>query len=164
MTYHPVVGTILELLKVNSCWHETFEHEPVRTSEEAAAIRTGYELSQGVKAMIIKVKLTAGKSKFVMLALPGNLRFDNQKVKQVLSAKEIRFATEAEISEITGGVQVGGVPPFGNLFGLEVVADPKLFENEKIIFNAGDRRFSVGMKPVDYQQLVRPKIIPITNL
>lgn len=164
MNYHHTVGKILELLKQNNCWHETFEHAAVRTSEEAAAIRTGYGLSQGVKAMIIKVKNTGGGGKFVMLALPGNLRFDNQKVKQALNAKEIRFATETEISEITGGVKVGGVPPFGNLFGLEVLADPKLFENEKIIFNAGDRRFSIGMKSVDYRQLVRPKLINITNL
>ena len=162
MDYHPTAYKILELLKQNNCWYETFAHAPVRTSEEAAAIRTGYGLSQGVKAMIIKVKNTGGVGKFVMLALPGNLRFNNQKVNQALSVKEIRFATEAEIVELTSGVQVGGVPPFGNLFGLEVLANPSIFDNEKIIFNAGDKRFSVAMRSEDYKRIVSPKVTEIT--
>lgn len=162
MDYHPVVGKILSSLKQNNLWFETFEHAPVRTSEEAAKIRTGYSLSQGVKAMIIKSKLTDGSVKFCMLALPGNLRFNNQKVKQVLSAKEIKFATAEEIVDLTEGVKIGGVPPFGQIFGLEVIADPKIFGNEKIIFNAGDRRFSVGMKSEDYKLMALPKVAEIT--
>ncbi|NIA02454.1 MAG: hypothetical protein GWP15_03650 [Nitrospirae bacterium] len=51
--YHPLVNQIVEALKNNECWYETFEHEPVRTSEEAAKIRTGYTLEQGAKALII---------------------------------------------------------------------------------------------------------------
>lgn len=162
MDYHPVVGNILELLKQNHCWFETFEHAPVRTSEEAAKVRTGYTLRQGAKALIIKVRISSAESRFVMLVIPGDLKFNNHKVKQALAAKDTRFATEVEVATITGGVQVGGVPPFGNLFGLETIADPKIFESGKIIFNAGDRSFSVGMKSGDYKLVVNPKIIEIT--
>ena len=97
-----------------------------------------------------------------MLVLPGDLRFSNDKVKSALGVKDIRFATQEEISQVTGGVQIGGVPPFGNLFDIEVIADPKLFENEKIIFNAGDRRYSIAMKSEDYKILVGPEITDIT--
>jgi prolyl-tRNA editing enzyme YbaK/EbsC (Cys-tRNA(Pro) deacylase) len=97
-----------------------------------------------------------------MLVCPGDKRFDNEKVKQIFNAKDVRFATEEEVAEITSGVQPGGVPPFGNLFDLEVVVDPRLLQNEKIVFNAGDRRFSVAMKSSDYVTLVQPKIEIIT--
>jgi len=156
--YHPVVSQIIGLLKKSKCWYETFEHEPVRTSEEAAKIRTGYTLHQGAKAMIVRVKKTETDKKFVMLVLPADLRFDNDKVRRLFEAKDIRFAIEQEVSDITDGVQVGGVPPFGNLFKLEIVADSKLFENEKIIFNAGDRRFSIAMKSKNYKDIVSPII------
>ena len=156
MSYHEVVAKVLGLLEPNHCWHETFEHEPVRTSEEAAKTRPGYTLHQGAKAMIVRVKTP--ESRFVMLVLPADLRFDNAKVKAFLSAKDLRFATEQEIGELTGGVQPGAVPPFGNLFGLDVIADPGLFENEKIVFNAGDRQFSVAMKSEDYKRIVEPKV------
>ena len=63
---------------------------------------------------------------------------------------------------MTKGVLPGGVPPFGNLFDLEVIVDPKLLENEKIIFNAGDRCFSIAMKSKDYTTLISPTIVNIT--
>lgn len=148
------------LLKENNCWFETFEHEPVRTSEEAAQVRTGYTLSQGTKALIIRVKKN-GEKLFVMVIVPGDKKFDKGKVKVTLQANDIRFATEEEVSAITEGVLVGGVPPFGNLFGLDVYIDSTVFENEKIIFNAGDRRFSIGMKSDDYKRLVNPIVVSL---
>ena len=162
MKYHPVTKQITDLLTNNNCWYETFEHKPVTTSEEAVKVRTGYTLHQGAKALIIRIKKSETDKKFVMLVIPADLKFDGKKVKEVFSAKDIRFATQEEISQLTNGVQIGGVPPFGNLFNFEVVADPKLFENEKIIFNAGDRRFSVAIKSEDYKKLVNPRIIKIT--
>lgn len=160
-TYHPVVAQIISLLEEHYYWFETFEHEPVRTSQEAAKIRSGYSLEQGAKALIVRLKYSKNESKFVMLVLPGDARFDKQKVAEAFKTKDIRFATEAEVSEITSGVELGGVPPFGNLFGLEVIVDPSLLEHEKIIFNAGDRRFSIAMNTADYVTLVQPKVVRI---
>ena len=57
---------------------------------------------------------------------------------------------------MTDGVQPGGVPPFGNLFELPVYAVPELFDVERIVFNAGDRRFSLAMRSSDYRRLARP--------
>ncbi len=54
------------------------------------------------------------------------------------------------------------MPPFGNLFELDVVVDPGLMENEEIIFNAGDRSVSIAMKSSDYVSIVNPKIEKIT--
>lgn len=133
MDYHKNTTEIINLLKKNNYWFETFEHEPVRTSEEAAKIRTGYSLHQGTKAIVVRVKKSESDKKFVMLVFPADLRFDNDKVKALFEAKDIRLATEQEVFNLTDGVQVGGVPPF---------------ENEKIVFNAGDRRFSMAMKVV----------------
>lgn len=162
MKYHPAVKQITDILANSNYWFETFEHKPVTTSEEAAKVRTGYTLHQGAKALIIRIKKSETDKKFVMLVIPADLKFDGKKVKEVFSAKDIRFATQEEISNLTNGIQIGGVPPFGNLFNFEVAADPKLFENEKIIFNAGDRRFSVAIKSEDYKKLVNPRVIEIT--
>lgn len=161
MNYHKTVTEIKNILEKNHCWFETFEHEPVRTSEEAAKVRTGYSLHQGAKALIVRVKKSENEKFFAMLVFPADLKFNDKKVKQFFEARDIRFATEEEVLSKTDGVQLGGVPPFGNLFGIEVVADPKLFENEKIIFNAGDRSFSIAMKSSDYKRLVNPKLADI---
>jgi len=149
---------ITDLLKKHGVWFETFTHAPVRTSEEAAQVRDGYTLQQGAKAIIVRVKITNTNRKFVMLVIPGDVRFDTGKVKRLFAAKDMRFATEEEVVKLTDGVQPGGVPPFGNLFGLEIIADPTLLQNEKIVFNAGDRSFSVAMKSADYRKLAQPRI------
>jgi Ala-tRNA(Pro) deacylase len=162
MDYHKTVSEIRGTLDKNNVWYETFEHGPVRTSEEAAKIRTGYSLHQGAKAMIVRIK-SQGQSKFIMAVLPGDLRIDSNKLKRYFNAKDIRFANEEEVNTITNGVQPGGVPPIGNLFNLEVVADPSIFENERIVFNAGDRRYSIAMKSEDYKKIVNPKIESIVQ-
>ena len=123
MEYHKVTMQITDLLKKHGVWFETFTHAPVRTSEEAAQVRDGYTLQQGAKAIIVRVKITNTNRKFVMLVIPGDVRFDTGKVKRLFAAKDMRFATEEEVVKLTDGVQPGGVPPFGNLFGLEIIAE-----------------------------------------
>lgn len=172
-SYHPVTEKITTLLTERGVWFETFEHAPVRTSEEAAAMRPEYTISQGAKALIVKVKHRptslhslhsdyvsrggAVQKAFVQVVVPGDKRFDVKKLKTSFGFSDVRFATEAEVDSITGGVLPGGVPPFGNLFGLAVYADEGIFVNEKIIFNAGDRAYSVGMFSRDYDAIVSPQ-------
>ncbi len=155
MEYHKITEQIARLLREHGVWFETFEHEPVRTSEEAAAIRPDYTLAQGTKALIVRVKKD-GEKFFAMVVVPGDTKFDTKKLKTAFGLSDLRFATEAEVGELTGGVLPGGVPPFGNIFGLTVYCDEGVFKNEKIIFNAGDRSFSIGMFSKDYDQIVAP--------
>jgi Ala-tRNA(Pro) deacylase len=158
MAHHPVTQKILDLLNQGSCWHETFEHEEVRTSEEAAKTRPGYSLRQGAKALIVRTKMAGGERKFVMVVIPADRRFSNDKVKKVIGARDIRFATEEEVADLTDGIKPGAVPPFGNMFGLDVITDASLYDNDKIVFNAGERGFSVAMKSADYRRLVGPNV------
>lgn len=156
--YHKTVSVIVQLLQDKNIWFETFEHEPVKTSEEAAQIRTGYSLEQGAKALILRIKETGGKRYFAQFVIPGNEKLNSKTLSALLKAKNIRFATASEIHEITQGIEIGGIPPFGNLFGIPVYIDPSLVKHEKIIYNAGDRSFSIGMKTKDYVTIVKPTV------
>ncbi len=162
--YHPVVTKIRSILEERNITYRFFEHEAVRTSEEAHALRPEYKLAQGAKALIIKCKIPNAERKFIMCVIPGDARLDSEKVKALVSAKSITFATKEEADAITGGVEFGGVPPFGNLFGIPVYMDPKLSENEEIIFNCGDRRASIALAFKDYEKLVQPIRSDITLL
>jgi prolyl-tRNA editing enzyme YbaK/EbsC (Cys-tRNA(Pro) deacylase) len=161
--YHPITTRIRTLLDEAGVTYETFEHEAVRTSLEASQVRGGYGLHQGAKSIIVKAKTPEGK-RFLMFVVPGNKRFHEGFVKRALGFRDIRFASEEEVKTITGGVLPGGVPPFGVLFDLPVYADETLFDNERIIFNAGDRRFSIALRAEDYRNLVQPTIAPFAAL
>ncbi len=161
MTFHKTVKTIKDIIERAGVWHEYFEHEPVRTSEEAAKIRPEYSLAQGAKALIVRVKESGNKKYFTMFVVPGDSKFNEKSVLSLLNAKDIRFATQDEINVLTDGIEIGGIPPFGNLFDLNVYADKKIFENDKIIFNAGDKRVSIALKSSDYALLVHPQVVQI---
>lgn len=161
MAEHDIFHDIVDILVADGCWHETFQHETtVRTSEEAAALRPGYTLSEGAKALIVRLKIPHKGKSFAMAVLPGDKKFDSKKLKIAAGASDLRFATEAEVAELTRGVQPGGVPPFGNMFGIAVYADNGVFANEKIIFNAG-RDVSIAMKSADYARIVKPIVSTI---
>ena len=165
MHYHPITQQIVDLLKAQGIWFETFEHEAVTTSEEAARVRSEYTLSQGAKVIVIKVENRDKEENFAMLVMPADHKLNSKKVRVALNLRSFRFATEEEISEITQGIQRGGVPPFGNLFfkPIAVYVDPKMFEHEKITFNAGDRCYSVAMKSEIYKRVVCPSVVDIVD-
>jgi len=160
---HKCVNKIKSLIEQNGMWYEYMEHAPVRTSEEAAQVRPHqYTLSQGAKALIVRIREYGGNKYFCMFIVPGDKKFNYQKAKELFDAKDIRFATEEEVAEFTKGIKVGGVPPFGNLFDLKVFADQKVFDNDKIIFNAGDKRVSIAISTENYKKLVNPQVVNIT--
>lgn len=154
---HKTVSLIESLLTEHDILYKKFEHEPVRTSEEAAAARPEYSLSQGAKALIVRVKIN-GEKKFVQIVVPADKKFDSAKARKALGASDIRFATEEEVLTITDGVQSGGVPPFGNLWNLPVYCDQSLLDNEEIIFNAGDRAVSIALLSEDWKRVVDPTV------
>jgi Ala-tRNA(Pro) deacylase len=130
-------------------------HEPVFTSEQAAAVR-GTPLASGAKALVMK----AGDD-FLMLVLPADRKLDSRKARTALGVKSLRFASREEVEQLTG-LQPGAIPPFGSLFGLRTTCDPALAENASINFNAGDHAVSVQMAYADYETAEKPDLRPIT--
>jgi Ala-tRNA(Pro) deacylase len=150
-----VTERIRALLIESGVWFEEFSHAPARTSEEAAHARPGYTLAQGTKALVVRVT-QQGAVSYVMLVVPGNCRFSSKKARQALKVWDIRFASEADVVRITGGVKPGGVPPWGSLFGIPVYVDTHVFDNEIIIFSAGNQTISIAMRAEDYRNFVNP--------
>ncbi|CAG9319023.1 unnamed protein product [Blepharisma stoltei] len=126
------------------------EHEPVRTSEEAAAIR-GTSLESGAKAMLL---CTSGI--MVLAVMSASRKLDWKLMKKIVGVREIRFATEEEVNSRTRCIP-GAVPPFGSLWGIQTYMDNSLqLQGTTINFNAGLRTKSVSMSLEDYLEVERP--------
>lgn len=142
---------IKSFLDSNQVKYEFKEHEPVRTSEEAAAVR-GDDIKIGAKALVLKAD-----NEFVMVVLSAAKKIDSKALKRILGIKSLRFATPDEVKAKTGCVP-GGVPPFAHVFGLKLIIDKSITENEYMAFNAGERTKSLKMKTQDYVRLLKPRI------
>ncbi len=147
---------IVELLKSNDVWFETIEHEPVFTSEQAAAVR-GLKIEQGAKSLLFK----ADKG-FALVVLGGDKKVDWKKLKQVLGAKNIRLARAEEVVRQMD-VEIGACYPFGNVAGLKTLVDKSLAKQEIISCNPGRHDVSIKFKFQDYQKLVKPEIVDVIS-
>src|SRR3954462_13919751 len=130
-------------------------HEPVFTSEQAAAVR-GTPLASGAKALVVR----AGED-FVLLVLPADRKLDSRNARTGLGVKNVRFASREEVEQLTG-LQPGSIPPFGSLFGLKTYCDPALGGNPSINFNAGDHAISVQMAYADFAAVEQPTPADLT--
>ena len=127
-------------------------HSPTRTSEESALAR-GEELRIGGKALLIKVD-----SDFRLFVLSADRKLDSAAIRGHFQAKKTRFASPEELLQMTGLVP-GSVPPFGApILPFPLYADPSVFENERIAFNAGSLTDSIIMGIDDYRRLARPEV------
>lgn len=147
-----VVNCIKNLLDTKNIDYKFDEHEEVITSEDAARVR-GTKLEQGAKAIILKGK-KSGKN--IMVTLPANKKVDMKAVKKEFG-EEVTMEDPQIILE-KWGIQVGGVPPFGNVLGLEVLFDSTLLVPKTLDFNAGKRTCSIQMNSADLLEVVEGKM------
>jgi len=142
---------ILSIFKENNVGYQLYEHEPVYTSQQAAAVR-GVELKTGCKSMLLKTK--AGK--FLIANLAADRKIDLKKLEKIVGDK-LSFATKDAVLQATN-CETGSVPPFGNLFGLPTFLDESVMENSFVNFNIGTLTKSVKISKQDLLRIMEPKI------
>jgi Ala-tRNA(Pro) deacylase len=149
-------AAIIQLLSERQVSYDQIEHEPVYTSEQAAAVR-GMSLAQGAKSLLFKTK--AG---FVLVVVPGDKRVDSKLLKKVLGVKDVRFASPDEVKECMG-CEIGSCYPLGIVAGLRTLVDRSLSRQAIISFNPGRHNISIKMRYGDYQTLAQPEVVAVTK-
>jgi len=148
---------IIHLLKKNHMNFEHLVHEPTPTSQDSAHVRKT-ALDEGVKALILRGKTTKKNYQF---NIPAHLKLDMKAVAELVGEK-CEFEDPQVILERYGLV-IGGIPPFGNLLGLETYFDHYIESCDKIAFNCGFSTESMIMKADDLIKLVNPQLATFTK-
>jgi Ala-tRNA(Pro) deacylase len=151
MTQKPLLEQITELLNAKGIKYKKYEHEPVFNSE-AAAKAIGVKLAEGAKALIL-----LGDGKPLMVVVSGADRVDFKKIKKLLRIRDLQLASPEQVKAISG-VEIGAVPPFGNLFDVPLYADTKLEAEREIVFSAGTHTVSIQMTYSDFKDISKPII------
>ena len=73
------------------------------------------------------------------------------------------LATETEFRDRFPDCETGAMPPFGNLYGMDVFADETLTLDKEIAFNAGSHRELLRMSFADFRDLVKPALISLVS-
>jgi Ala-tRNA(Pro) deacylase len=134
----------------------SIQHKETYTAQETAqaAHVPGYELA---KTVMIEMD-----GKMAMVVVPATRKIILQDLRELTGAARVRFATEDQFRNLFPDCEVGAMPPFGNLYGLEVYVTPGLAADHEIAFNAGTHTEVIKMAFADFERLVHPKIVSCT--
>lgn len=133
--------------------YSTLRHAPTYTAQEIAA--SAHIPGKNVaKTVIFKLD-----SRLAMAVMPAIDKIDFNRLKEATGAKTVQLATEAEFLDRFPGFEPGAMPPFGNLYGMDVFVAASLAEDEEIAFNAGTHTDLVLMKYADFARLTQPKVV-----
>ena len=146
-----------EFLDKEKIKYVSISHSPAYTAQEVAASAhvPGKELA---KTVIMKIE-----GKMAMAVLPANRKVVVQDLREITGAERVQFATEVEFKNLFPDCETGAMPPFGNLYGMDVYVAPSLAEDEEIVFNAGTHTELIKMSYRDFERLVKPKVLSFTT-
>ncbi len=145
-----VVKRVKELLDSEHVKYVTIDHSPAFTAQEIAerAHIPGKELA---KSVIVKID-----GKLAMIVVPATSHVELGHLKEMLGASHIELASEYEFKDAFPDCEVGAMPPFGNLYGMQVFVSQALREDEQIAFNAGSHKELIRIPYAEFERLVEP--------
>ena len=145
-----------EFLDSQAVKYVKIAHSPAYTAREIANSLhiNGRKVAKSVIIFI--------DGKMAMAVLPANRSIDFEHFRKSIDAGKIELATEGQFKGMFPDCEVGAMPPFGNLYGMEVYVDQHLLEDDEIFFNACSHSELIEMSYPDYERLVKPKVIKLT--
>src|SRR5205807_1913493 len=151
------VRTLKQFLDKEKIKYVSIVHSTAYTAQEVAASAhiTGKELA---KTIIVELD-----GKMAMAVLPANRKIVIQDLREITGSDEVKFAPEDEFKKMFPDCETGAMPPFGNLYGMDVYVAESLTRNEEIAFNAGSHTEVIKMAYADFERLARPRVISFTT-
>jgi Ala-tRNA(Pro) deacylase len=147
----PICKKLKSFLDDNNVRYTILVHSPAYTAPEIAA-------SAHIKGRsLVKCVMVNGDGQHYMVALTANQKVRLEKLREALAVREVQLEREEDFRKMFADCEPGAMPPFGNIYGLPVIADKALYEDEEIAFNGGNHTSIVKMTFADFERLVTPK-------
>jgi Ala-tRNA(Pro) deacylase len=148
--------TLKQFLDSKQIKYIVISHSVAYTAQGIAALvhMPGKELA---KTVIVKID-----GVLAMAVVPASRQLDLFLLKLAVGATTVELASEADFKGRFPDCETGAMPPFGNLYGMQVIADEALAEDKVIAFNAGSHRELVRLAWADFVTLVQPKVAKLS--
>ena len=151
------VRRLKEFLDNKNIKYMTIFHSQAFTAQEVAAFAhiPGKELA---KTVMVKID---GKMSMAVLSASDKVDFDS--LKEAVGASKVELASEQEFIDLFPGCDIGTMPPFGNLYEMQVFVEESLTEDIEIAFNAGTYTELIRLSYKDFERLVKPTVVKFSS-
>jgi Ala-tRNA(Pro) deacylase len=149
------VKKLREFLDGEKVKYVTMHHSPAYTAQEIAASAhvRGKELAKTVMVTL--------DGRMAMAVLPASRKVGFDLLREASMSENAQLASEQAFRDMFPGCEVGAMPPFGNLYGMDVYVSKLLAQDEEIAFNAGTHTELIRVAYKDFERLVKPKVAKI---
>src|SRR6185437_3633805 len=135
-----------QFLDSNEIRYQLISHPTTYTAQLTAAS------SHVPPEILAKTVMVIVDGKFAMAVVPAPRRVDLTALHSGIGAQTVRLASELEFKEKVPGCDVGAMPPFGNLYGMDVYVDETIAAQREIAFNGGTHTETVRMSCADFRR------------
>ncbi len=150
------VKKLKDYLNKHEIKYVSVAHSPAYTAQEIAA-RVHIKGKKLAKTVMVLVD-----GKMAMAVLPASRKVDFDYFRKEIGAANVGLASEEEFQGMFPDCEVGAMPPFGNLYGMDVFADVSIAEDDEIAFSAGTHTELIKLPYMDFKRLVKPRIVRLT--
>ena len=147
------IKRLKEFLDSHDIKYVIISHSRAFTAQETAT-SAHVPVKELAKTVMVKID-----GKMAMAVLPASTKIDFELLKKATGSGKVEIASEKEFKNLFPDCEIGAMPPFGNLYGMDVFVAESLTEDREIAFNAGSHRELVKLAYKDFEQLEKPKII-----
>lgn len=145
-----------EFLNRNRVRFESVAHIPSVTAQETAQV-THTRGKEFAKTIVVDVD-----GRLAMVVLPAHKKINLGRLQRAIGATHVEIADEEQFHTAFPECEIGAMPPFGNLYDMEVFVADILAEDDRIAFNAGSHTEAIRMSYEDFEKLVKPVPVRIT--
>lgn len=144
---------LIQSLKAQQIPYQMIEHAPAFTASEVAQ-------SAHIKGdRLAKAVLLSADDQLVMAVIPASCQLEFGALKRELVVANLSLCPIARFSDMFPNCELGALPPFGNLYGMETWLASCFDRVEQIAFCAGSHSELIQMAYVDYLRLVKPHVL-----
>jgi Ala-tRNA(Pro) deacylase len=133
--------------------YESIVHLPAYTAQGIAAI-THISGKEVAKTVIVKLD-----GSLALAVVPASHRIDLRLLQAATGVTKAMLASEEEFKDAFPGCETGAMPPFGSLYGLPVLVDETVTQDQEIVFNAGSHTELIRLAYEDFARLEGPKVL-----
>lgn len=151
------ISKLKQYLDENNIKYATIHHSRAYTMQKAAeyAHISGKEVA---KTVMVKID-----GKMAMVVLPAPEHVDLELLQGAARARSVELAGEQEFKNLFPQCEVGAMPPFGNIYGMDVYVEEDLQKDEMIAFKAGSHDEMIELAYQDFARLVKPRVVRLST-
>ncbi len=146
-----IARKVSEFLADTGVTYDTVEHERTESTSRTAQVAH-------VKGdHVVKTVVIHDGKRYMLGVVPSTHRVELDTLGGVLD-KRLTLATEGEAARLFEDCALGADPPLGGAYGLPVIVDESVFDQDEIFFEGGDHQTLVKVSGDAFNMLMQDAI------